>query len=333
MVEDRMGDSYGAVMAGLPCRPRTPTRRGSLARTAAAACMMTVLATACFDLQMDLVVHDDGSGSLNVTVRIDAAMVERAAAMMERAAPGEGGSAEDFCQQFVEEAGVVETADLDPDVLDSSIEAVVENGDCVVTATSAWGAGDSETVLDSLAEDDGPRIRRLDEGGWRFDWGLDSVEEEFASDDLAAIATMVLDLPTLTVAVTLPGEPVEHNAQSVHQSTYTWVLDTADPSGYPETLYAETAAGGGGLGPAAIGGIVAGIVLALAALVTLRNHQQAKAADSEDAEPTGNDVPEAAEEAADEASDSDVDTDEASDGDTPGPDDGDDHFAQRSTET
>ena len=325
-----MGDSYGAVMTGLPRRPRTSTRRGSLARTAAAACMVTVLATACLDLQMDFVVHDDGSGSLYVTVRIDAAMVELAA-------PGEGGSAEDFCQQVVEEAGeeagVVETGDLGPDVLDSSIEAVVENGDCVVTTTSAWGAGDSETVLDSLAEDDGPRIRRLDEGGWRFDWGLDSVEEEFASDGLAGIATMGLDLPTLTVAVTLPGEPVEHNAQSVHQSTYTWVLDTADPSGSPETLYVETAASGGGLGPAAIGGIVAGIVLALAALVTLRNHQQAKAADSEDAEPTGNDVPETADEAADEASDSDEDTDEASDGDTPGPDDGDDHLAQRSTET
>lgn len=241
-----------------------------------ALCVLALLTAACIDMEMDFVVHDDGSGSMTMTVSLDEAVLELAAF-------GEGGTAEELCREMLDDMDADNVLDLGLGSLNSSAEAVVSDGNCIVTMTAMWSAGESEEVLAAFAEDGGPEIRRLDDdGGWRFELDLGSLEDEDLSlDDLEMATAMGFDYPTLAISVTLPGDAVEHNAHSVSQSKYTWEIDLENTSELPEALYAETAPGGG-LGPAAIGAIVAGVGLALAALVTLRRHREAQGAEADE---------------------------------------------------
>ncbi len=291
-----------------------------------AACVLALLATACVDIEMDFVFRDDKSGSLGTSMRIDEAVLGLAAL-------GEGGSSEDLCQQMADDADFDDPLGVSDIDVEQSVDVGIEDGDCVITALATWTADAGDAVLAEMAEEDGPGVRRFDGGGWRFELDMGTLEEEASAEDLSQITAMGFDAPTVTFSVTLPGDVVEHNADTVSQSKYTWELPFDALDELPETIYVETAPSGGGLGPAAIGGIVAAIVLALAALVTLRRHREAKGSESEDAdpdpEPTDNDIAEAA----DEASDSGEDSGDAADDDTPEPDDGDDDAPARSTET
>lgn len=242
---------------------------------AVAVCVLALLATACIDVEMEFLVHDDGSGSATITMRVDEAMLEFAAL-------GEGGTAQELCQEMLDDMDADGVFDLGPSSLDSSVEVGFVDGNCVTTMSLTWDAAQSEEFLASFAEDDGPDIRRLDNGGWRFEMDLGSLEDdELSLDDLEMVTAMGFDFPTLAISVTLPGDAAEHNAHSVSQSKYTWEIDFENLDELPEALYAETAPGGG-LGPAAIGAIVAGVGLALAALVTLRRHREAQAAAADD---------------------------------------------------
>ena len=222
---------------------------------------------------MDFLVRDDGSGSMTVTMRIDETVLEFAALE-------EGGGIEDLCESTFDDMDAGDVLGLGLEGLDSSAEAVVTDGSCVVTTTVTWSEDESDEVLAAIAEDDGPSLRRLADGGWRFELEMSSLaDEELSLDDLELATAMGFDFPTLAISVTLPGDAVEHNADSANRSRYTWEINLAATDELPEALYVETAPGGG-LGPATIGAIVAGVLLALVALVTLRRHQEAKAADS-----------------------------------------------------
>ncbi len=265
-----MADSYGAVMASFRSRARTRPGSRPLTRTATAACLLTLVATACIEVKMDFVVRDDGAGSAEVSMRLDGAVLELAVL-------GEGGNPEQYCHQLADEPDASDPMGFGLDTVDSSTEAVIDDGDCLVTGTVTWTAEESDEVLDALMADDGPGFQRLDDGGWRFELDTASLSEDMSDDELSEAAALGFDFPTLALSVTLPGEAVEHNADAVRGSTYTWEFDTADVREFPDRIYLETTPGGG-LGPEAIGAIVAGIALALAALVTLRRHQEAKAA-------------------------------------------------------
>ena len=247
------------------------SRRWGWIRTTVAACTLAALATACLDVEMDFVVRDDGSGSVTMTMRIDESVQELAAL-------GEGGSAEEFCRMAAAEGGLDESLGFDITGVEQRSESAIEDGTCVVTTVVTWTADESDTVLAEMTGEGGDGLSRLDNGGWRFQLDMGEFAEDAGDEDLSQIAAFGLDAPTLTVSVTLPGDPVEHNAHSANRSKYTWEISFDALDELPPSLYVETAPGGGGLGPAAIGGIIAGIVLALAALVTLRKHQEAKAA-------------------------------------------------------
>ena len=230
---------------------------------------------------MDFLVRDDGSGWMTLTMRMDEAVLEFAALE-------EGGAIEDLCESMLDDMDAGDVVGLGLDSLDSSAEAVVADGSCVVTTTVTWSEEQSDEVLAAIAEDEGPSFRRLDDGGWRFELALSSLaDDELSLDDLEMATAMGFDFPTLAISVTLPGDAVEHNADTASQSKYTWEIDLAATDELPGSLYVETAPSSG-LGPEAIGAIVAGVLLALAALVTLRRHQEAKAAASgaDDAEST-----------------------------------------------
>ena len=236
-----------------------------------AACTLAVLATACFDVEMDFVVREDGSGSMTVTMRIDESVLELAAL-------GEGGSPEAFCLMAAQEMELDESLGFEIAGVAQSSDSSLEDDVCIVTSTSSWSSDESEAMLAELAGVDGDGLSRLDNGGWRFELDLRELAEDAGEEDLSQIAAFGFDAPTLTISVTLPGDVVEHNAHSANRSKYTWEISFGALDELPPSLYVETAPGGGGLGPAAIGGIIAGIVLALAALVTLRKHHEAKAA-------------------------------------------------------
>ncbi len=291
-----------------------------------AACVLALLATACVDIEMDFVFRDDKSGSSGMSMRVDEAVLGFAAL-------GEGGSSEDLCQQMADDAGFDNPLGLSDIDVEQSVDVGIEDGDCVITALATWTADAGDAVLAELTEEDGPSVRRFDGGGWRFELDMGTFEEETSAADLSQITAMGFDAPTMTFSVTLPGDAVEHNADTVSQSKYTWELPFDALDELPESLYVETAPGGGGLGPAAIGGIIAGVVLALAALVTLRRHREAGAAESVDAEPDSEPTDGQDPETADEASDSDEASDDAANGDSLEPDDGDDDPAGRPTET
>ncbi len=251
---------------------------------AVAATTLAALATACIEVNMDFVVRDDGSGSAEVSMRLEGAVLEMA--ML-----GEGGDPEQYCSQLADEPDASDPMGFGLDAVDSSTEAVIDDGDCLVTGTVTWTADESDTVFDALMADDGPSFRQLDDGGWRFELDTASLSEDVTDDELSEAAALGFDFPTLTLSVTLPGDAVEHNAHTARGSTYTWEFDTAEAREFPDRIYAETAPSSG-LGPAAIGAIVAGVLLTLAALVTLRRHQEAKAAGSsaDDAESTSAEI-------------------------------------------
>ena len=249
---------------------RTASRRWSWARTAIAVTTLAALTTACFAVEIDLVVRDDDSGSFTSTIYIDEAAVAFVAALGEQ-------PSEDSCQQFIKQADEAIVAFIAWAMPVESTLTVASEGGCTLTLAGTWTTDDADAVLARMANDEGLRLSRLDDGGWRFELETGSfADEEFSLEDLELATAMGFDFPTLKVSVTLPGDPVEHNADSVNRSKYSWEVDLAATDQLPESLYVETAPSSG-LGPAAIGGIVAGILLALAALVTLRRHQEAKA--------------------------------------------------------
>lgn len=246
-------------------------------RTAAAVFALAVVATACYRFEIDLVVREDGSGSVDAAMNIDIAMLS----LMGLGEGDASETAEEVCRQIVDDSGTDLPSIFGLSELDD-VKISLGDGVCAVRFGREWAADEGETVLVALAGDDGPSVRRTDSGGWRFDLNMASLseelaDEEFTAEDRAEAEALGFEFPTMAISVTLPGDAIEHNADSVSQSKYSWELDLFAVDEHPPSLYVQTAPGGG-LGPEAIGAIVAGVLLALAALVTLRRHQEAKAA-------------------------------------------------------
>ncbi len=258
-------------------------------------------------------------------------------AMFGIAALGEGESPEELCRQLTNESGADGPGIFGLSELDT-IDVSFGDDDCAVRFGRTWAADEFDIVLTALAEDDGPTVRRTDDGGWSFELDLGPIsdelsEEQFSEDDVAQATAFGFEFPTLAISVTLPGDAVEHNADSVRQSTYSWEIDFLTADELPENLYVETAPGGG-LGPEAIGAIVAGVGLALAALVTLRRRREAQAIESSasDAETTTAKADDATE-ITDGAAVLDGGTDADAADDTPDSDNGEDGTPSRTTDT
>lgn len=268
------------MVAAYRCGDDCTSRGRSSLALAAVIFILALLTTSCFDLDMDVAVREDGSGSVSMMTRVDEAALDALVWLEEVAA-------EDTCRQFLTDRdGVGLSAVM---YMASFVSfgpgtvSVDTEGDCVVTTTAAWTAEESDTTLAALSDHDQFRLRRLDNGGWRFEMEMGQFkDEELALDDLQPATSLLSKSPTMAISVTLPGDVVAHNADSVFQSSYSWAFDLVAADDLPETLYVETAPGGG-LGSAAVGGVVAAAVLALAALMTLLRHRKGKVAEPDDA--------------------------------------------------
>ncbi len=269
---------------------------------------------ACLDADMDILVNEDGSGSMDVSMDLDAYL-----RLMEELAPDE--DAKSLCEEALHDLEA-ETLDLGSEILnrlDWSYDGKFEEGPeaCELTYSASWNAAESEAVLLEFVWTFGSSIYRLASGGWRFEMDLSelydisdgltsaAMNDTQPSEDLTGAQLfselaffLALSDFSLTVSVTLPGEVVGHNANSVSQARHTWEIDfsntaTADtpearmlylqtkPSGGDTTasgaLGVEPSSGSDGLGAGAIVAIVAGALLVLVAFVGLYWRQRAKA--------------------------------------------------------
>ena len=238
---------------------------------------LALVAAGCVKVDMDFVVNDDGSGSFSQKITFAEPMIEL------MVGSGQAGTQAEACDSFIAESEAngsavdfstagVDTSDLDS--IDPVFESVNSDSECSTTQGFSWSAAQYSTLREVMAEGDGPQIIQL-EDGWRFELSSSFMSEGASEDEFAQLASLGLDPPTAVISVTLPGEPLEHNADSAARSTFTWEFDLTDPQAAPERLVAQTRLSSGGIGPEAIAGIVVGVVVLLLAIVgMLRRHNE-----------------------------------------------------------
>ena len=120
-------------------------------------------------------------------------------------------------------------------------ESESDVSECRVGVTFVWPADAFEMVRAEILTVE--ELQPLPSGGWRFE--LPPEDALFSGGsaggfDPATLAELGVSTPTLLLSLTLPGRPVEHNADQVSGSTFTWELDLASAS--PD-IFAETTPG------------------------------------------------------------------------------------------
>lgn len=208
--------------------------------------LLALLATGCLRMSTTLVVAEDGSGTGEIVMALDAA------AFAELAAEDDSG------------LGAEELAELDPDQLCTMFDEEVPADDFPSTATVSDYSEDGfcgqrfeftfadEAELVSVlggmgdggdAVTDGFKLRQ--EGNdWIFVLPLD--QDIFAGGGDADLVQMAfLAQMEVVYQITLPGEAVdgENNADTVDGGTFTWDLDLTSP---PDQLLARTTPSSGG---------------------------------------------------------------------------------------
>ncbi|MGB1726727.1 MAG: hypothetical protein ACPHIW_01100 [Ilumatobacteraceae bacterium] len=178
----------------------------------------------CLAVDYAITVHEDGSGEVEASLGLDIGVLGAfAGGEIDR-----DEACEEFSAEFDQGAGVI-------------AEAFDEGDICGVRISAGWTASDdAERALAGVLDDDSISLGRTGDGGWRmeFPFGDDVLGDATGGDDgMEEFARIFLSDASFVVSVTLPGSPVEHNADEVLGSTFTWDIDLFDP---PDTLYAET---------------------------------------------------------------------------------------------
>lgn len=240
-----------------------------------------VLAAGCVSVMMDFTVNSDGSGSFEIEMSVSQEFLEMAAAFQERDAEL---SAEETCQEMMQGEGAegspFEGFSLSGEGFEVEQEVVADGSSCSFSARAEWPADQADLVFALLGEDNGPMIERVGSKGWGFQLPLDLMDDG-DSEEFGAAFAEALDF-SVVVSATLPGQPVEHNADRAdsgcNTTTFHWDIDLVDP---PERLMAEAdgtdeCGGGGGLGTGAIVAVILiGIlVVAVGAVLVLRRSRQ-----------------------------------------------------------
>ena len=224
-----------------------------------------VLTTGCFDAVVEIHIHDDGAGYQRVELQIHPEFLEFIASFG-------AGLAEEFAEEGTDapaldlEGACGEMLGADNPIAGLSdsarrsgatVESEVDTAACRTSMQVYWDAEAGETVVSEMFADDGATsLLRLPEGGWRFESTSALIAEESGDElDPAMLAELGVSAPTMRLSISLPGEPVEHNADQVSASlsgritlsgsddgvpgsTFTWDFDVTGPA---PTIYAETA--------------------------------------------------------------------------------------------
>ena len=245
---------------------------------------IALVTAGCVKVNVDFVVNDDGAGSFSQKVALADPVIEL------MIGTGQFETRAQACDSFIAESEANESpvdfsaAGVDTSDLDSIVpvfDTVSSDSECSTTQSFSWTAAQYGTLREVMAAGDGPQIMQLDDG-WRFELGASFMDEGPSDGEVAQLSSMGLDPPTVVISVTLPGEPVEHNADSADGSTFSWEFDLTDPQSAPELFFAQTGSSSGGIGYVGIVGLVVAVVLLLAALVSLRKRRGTQVDDSDD---------------------------------------------------
>lgn len=233
-------------------------------------------------MSVDLVLHEDGSGSTTGSMHLDREVWELLV--------GIGGleqddefALEEVCKATSEELLETDSPSSDDEGFESVVEMVVDDSGCNGTFTTTWTADHAERLAPGLGKDGGSLFQRNDHG-WRFELDMNIVQEQFGFERNADLTALITDQPTLTISVTLPGEVNEHNADSRDGSTFRWHVVLSDIAGTPDTLYAGSAPSGSGF-PTLLAVIVAAAVLLVLALVWFLRRRSTRTAGNGSAPP------------------------------------------------
>ena len=202
-----------------------------------------VLAAGCIEISMGFSVDSDGSGSYEMEMEFSQELLQMATAFSDLDSEQDGSeeAAREACDEMLSESDFDELPWGDTSLVESGVEFEVheisDDSNCGARMRVAWPGELADLVFTSLREDEGPDFHRVGTDGWSFAMPLDLGEEELMGD--SGFGEM-MDL-SFEVNVTLPGNPVEHNADRVssgcNSSTFFWDIDIFDP---PELMAAES---------------------------------------------------------------------------------------------
>ncbi|WP_419919939.1 hypothetical protein [Candidatus Poriferisocius sp.] len=185
-----------------------------------------LLTASSMSVDHDIRINSDGSGRIVGTFEVDVAELEALGSLP-------GMSTEEACSEALADQQLLPGTIFGSDTskrFEFSEEQTNNGDECSLTETLKWSKNQLETVMDIL-QPMGTKIMRLDNGGWRVE--IDEIGEPEEIDgshehEEAMISDMdspLPALPTFNAAITLPGEPVDHNAHHVEGSRFTWSFD------------------------------------------------------------------------------------------------------------
>jgi len=173
-------------------------------------------ATGCLRMDMAIRVEPDGTGTVEIEMLLSETLTELAEAFSDE-------DAGDLCAEMINESAMSD--------MPAGAEARELSKDGWCGAEISFSFTDFD--LTELSTADGMPIRLWVENQTVF-FDLDvsdltaDFEEDMSFEEMAAMAKvfdLALDEPKMVFEVTLPGAPVDHNADSTQGSTFNWELD------------------------------------------------------------------------------------------------------------
>jgi|GEM_PF-2820481 len=173
-------------------------------------------ATGCLRMDMAIRVEPDGTGTVEIEMLLSETLTELAEAFSDE-------DAGDLCAEMFNESAMSD--------MPAGAEARELSKDGWCGAEISFSFTDFD--LTELSTADGMPIRLWVENQTVF-FDLDvsdltaDFDEDMSFEEMAAMAKvfdLALDEPKMVFEVTLPGAPVDHNADSTQGSTFNWELD------------------------------------------------------------------------------------------------------------
>ena len=173
-------------------------------------------ATGCLRMDMAIRVEPDGTGTVEIEMLLSETLTELAEAFSDE-------DAGDLCAEMINESAMSD--------MPAGAEARELSKDGWCGAEISFSFTDFD--LTEFSEADGMPIRLWVENQTVF-FDLDvsdltaDFDEDMSFEEMAAMAKvfdLALDEPKMVFEVTLPGAPVDHNADSTQGSTFNWELD------------------------------------------------------------------------------------------------------------
>ena len=239
-----------------------------LLRRAAPICVVAcaaVLTVGCVDTVVEITINEDGSGSQRVDFQVRREFWEFLAGIAAEMAEEMGVEATDATEVDFEDAcremfsadhpltGVSDSASRSG----ATVESESDVSECRTSMEIHWDADAADSVLSEMfGYGEGTSLRRLRDGGWRFE-SDSAFWEEVSGEGHFYVAMMEesgVSSPTMTLSITLPGTPFQYDADEVSGglrgeislfgsgdaykvSTFRWDINLLDPG---PGIFAET---------------------------------------------------------------------------------------------